>query len=108
MTEAIGYLTLSHHANSLMRLVAAAFVAIVIITFPFVMENITPSTRKTFYTYLGAISLTLLLAAMSVSWHYKTKAIESCAKDPSCDYTKANKAARNIINPDTLVFTQQQ
>ena len=108
MTEAIGYLTLSYHANTLMHLVAATFVAIVIITFPFVMENMAPSTRKTFYTYLGAISLTLLLTALSVSWHYKTKAIESCAKDPSCDYIEANKAARNIINPDTLVSTQQQ
>lgn len=106
MTEAIGYLTLSYHANTLMHLVVATFVAIVIITFPFVMENMAPSTRKSFFKYLSIISLTLILAAMSVSWHYKTKAIESCAKDPSCDYIKANKAARNIINPDTLVFTQ--
>lgn len=108
MTEAIGYLILSYRANTLMQIVAAVSVVIPLITFPFVMEDMTPSTRKTFFKYLSIISLTLILAAMSVSWYYQSKATESCAKDSSCDYTKANKAARNIINPDTLVFTQQQ
>lgn len=108
MTEAIGCLILSYRANTLMQLVAATFVVIPIATFPFVMENMTPSTRKTFFKYLSIISLTLILAAMSVSWYYQTRATESCAKDPSCDYIKADKAARDIINPDTLVFIQQQ
>lgn len=111
MTEAVGYLTLSYHANAIIKMVVIVFVFILIAfiaAFPFVMEDILPSTKKTFFKYVSIISLTLILTATSVSWHYQTKAVESCAKDPNCDYIKANKAARDIINPDTLVFTQQQ
>ena len=106
MTEAIGYLILSYRANTLMLIVAATFMAIPIVTLPFVMEDMAPSTRKTFFKYLSIIFLTLTLTTISVSWYYQTRATESCAKDPSCDYVKADKTARNIINPDTLVFTQ--
>lgn len=110
MTEAIGYLTLSYHADAIIKMVATVFVFILIAfiaAFPFVMEFVLPSTKKTFFKYVSIISLILILTATGVAWYYQTKAIESCAKDPSCDYIKANKAARNIINPDTLVFTQQ-
>lgn len=101
MTETIGYLVLSTHANSFLG-ATLWLVALGSLFYIMLFTAITdkPLSRfiNTIFTFLSAIAFVTILASLSSSWSYQTRAIETCSKDPSCDYALANKAARDIVS----------
>lgn len=101
MAETIGYLVLSIHANSFLKpalLLTALGPLFYMLLFAMTIDTPLSRFMNTIFTCLCAIGFVTILASLSSSWFYQTKAIETCSKDPSCDYALANKAARDIIN----------
>lgn len=101
MTEVIGYLTLSYHADAFLKWIAITLGIIILallLCLPVFIEEVPPSSKKTFFTYLSVIASILAITAIGISWFYQTKAIEICTQTPDCDYHTAAQAARKVMN----------
>lgn len=110
MNETIGYLVLSSRADTAIRVTAIVTgftIFCFIMALPVVIEIVAAKARRIFFTTLGIASFVSVVVSLIVSWVYQSKAIEACAKDPSCDYVIANKEARKITDLGITANTQQ-